>query len=212
MFLDNPLETMFSAIGVTYGLVAPLVFIVIFLFFLTASLTQPGAKARSVAQATYCYLLMGVGLLMMTISSLPTVASVFAGVSYTGQTYFGLLLLFVVGGCIFLWHDNWVHTIDHPSQLVPSLVYLFTVKCIGVLALLLSGLSIGLTLIFGGDTGTWWATPLAVFLYGFLLTWCTRSEKSPSPLFQSVNMNSGIKPHAPPRSKKKLKFAWAKKK
>ena len=213
--LENPLATMFGTVGVVYGLVVPLVFVTIFAVFLITSQLKPGVKARSVAQATYCHIMMGVGLLLMTIAAIPTVASVLGGISYSGSTYFSLLVLFAIGGALYLRHDQWVHSIDSASKLIPALIYLYTIKSIGMLIVTLSGLSIVLTFILGNTESDWWVMPLTALLYGLLLSWCTRSEKSPTPFFQSLPMTTSravkdpaikleqVKAHPKPVSKKK---------
>ncbi|MFA7681422.1 MAG: hypothetical protein WCX61_00125 [Candidatus Peribacteraceae bacterium] len=181
---------MFSTVGLIYGIVVPIVLILLFGAFLVISLLRPGTKARTVAQATYCTLMMGMGLLLMTVAALPTVASVFAGVSYAGPTYLALLVIFVGGGVLFLWHDHWLRALEPASALIPSIIYLYTVKSVGMLAAILSGLSVILTLILGSAEEQWWAMPLTAFLYGLLLMWCTRSERSPTPLFNSKPMHT----------------------
>jgi len=178
---DNPLATVFGTVGVVYGLLVPLVLITIFAFFLTASQLSTGAKPRAVAKAMYCYLLMGIGLLLMTIAALPTVASVLAGESYSNATYLGLLILFAGGGIVFLQQDKVARRIDSASRLIPSLIYLYTVKLIGTVAILLSGLSIILTLVLGTAEAGWWIMPITIFLYGFILAWSTHTPQPVGP-------------------------------
>lgn len=141
---------------------------------------SPGAKARNTAQAMYCTIMMSIGVLLMTISAIPTVTSVLAGESYASETYLGLLIVFAAGGSIFLWHDHWIRTLDPASRLVPSLIFLFTVKTIGTLITLLAGLSVILTLTLGGAEYGWWIMPLTLFLYGAVLFISTGSVRSPT--------------------------------
>lgn len=178
---DNPLATVFGTVGVVYGLLVPLILITLFAFFLTASQLSTDAKPRAVAKAMYCYVLMGIGLLLMTIAAIPTVASVLAGESYSNATYLGLLILFAGGGIVFLQQDKMARRIDSASRLIPSLIYLYTVKLIGTVAVLLSGLSIILTLVLGTAEAGWWIMPITIFLYGFILAWSTHTPQPAGP-------------------------------
>ncbi|MCF7844693.1 MAG: hypothetical protein K9M03_02600 [Kiritimatiellales bacterium] len=178
--IENPLSTVFGSVGVVYGLIMPLVLILLFALFLIASSLSPGAKARGTAQAMYCTVMMAMGVLLMTIAAIPTVTSVLAGESYASETYLGLLIVFAAGGSLFLWHDHWIRTLDPASRLVPSLIFLFTIKTIGTLTALLSGLSIVLTLTLGGAEYDWWVMPLTLFLYGAVLFISTGSVRSPA--------------------------------
>ena len=178
--VDNPLSTMFGMVGVVYGLFAPLTIILLLLLFVFAGMQNTGAKVQKVLQATYCVIMMSIGILLMTIAAIPTVASVLASMSYSGSTYIAFLILFLTGGAVFLHHDRWLQSIDQASALVPSSVYLYLFKAIGVLATLLSLLSLLLTLIFGGGEMGWWVMPTTVLLYGLLVMWSTRTEQSPA--------------------------------
>ena len=179
--IEQPLATVFGTVGVVYGLLVPLILILLFAFFLMASLLGPNARPGRVAQAVYCYMMMGTGILLMTIAALPTVTSVLAGASYASTTYVGLLIVFAAGGSVFLWHDHWVNALDANSRLVPSLIFMYTIKTIGTLTVLLSALSIVLTLVLGGADAGWWIMPITLFLYGFVLYMSTQSEKGPVP-------------------------------
>ncbi|MBU0458282.1 hypothetical protein KJ652_04430 [Patescibacteria group bacterium] len=208
--VDQPLGSVFGSVGVVYGLLVPLFIILLFAVFAIASLNNAGAKPKSVVKATYCYLMMGVGILLMTIAAIPTVSSVLANMSYASATYVGLLVVFAVGGSLFLFHDNMIRALDASSQVVPSLIYLYTIKIIGTLTAVLSGLSILLTLILGGAPEGWWVTPLTMFLYGFVLYVSTREEDLVIPSFFKCNLKLPKKSTAavaskPAKTKKKGK-------
>ncbi len=215
--IDQPLATVFGTVGVVYGLIVPLVLVVLFAFFFIASLLSPNARPVKIAQAVYCYLMMGFGILLMTIAALPTVTSVLAGTSYASATYVGLLVVFAAGGCIFLWHDNWAQALDANSRLVPSLIFLYTIKTIGSLTALLSALSIILTMVLGGAEAGWWIMPVTLLLYGFVLYMSTQGEKGPTPpifcnmcvKMPKVPKMPKVKPRLP--KMKKLSMSVAKK-
>ncbi|MDD5026363.1 MAG: hypothetical protein PHH13_03225 [Candidatus Peribacteraceae bacterium] len=175
--LENPLAIMFSNVGVFYGLIIPLMTILLLSAFFAVSFQRPGVNPKDVAQATYCYLMMASGILFMTIAALPTVTSVLAGKSYTSGTYFSLLLLFVVGGLLYLMHERHVERIDPPSSAIPYLLYFTMFKLIGTVSALLAALSLLLTITLGTETETgWWLMPVTILLYGLLLMWCTKTS------------------------------------
>jgi hypothetical protein len=191
--MESPLSALFSTVGLAYGLMLPVVLMQLLAILFIASLLRPGSSTRSVARATYCYLMMGVGILLMTTAALPTTASVLAGASYSPATYVALLVLFGAGGLVYLWHEQWAHTIDGASSAVPSLIFFYVFKIAGILATLLAALSVILTLILGGgsDSG-WWVLPLSIFFYGLILSWCTRAERAPRSLFRSNPLMAGM--------------------
>jgi hypothetical protein len=180
--LENPLAIMFSNVGVFYGLIIPLVTVLLLSVFFAVSFQRPGVNPKDVAQATYCYLMMATGILFMTIAALPTVTSVLAGKSYTSGTYFSLLLLFVAGGLLYLMHERHVERIDTASATIPYLLYFTRFKLIGSVSALLAALSLLLTVTLGTETEAgWWLMPVTILLYGLLLMWCTKTSR-PAPL------------------------------
>ena len=211
--VEQPLATVFGSVGVVYGRLVAIVLSMLFSFFLIASLVSSNANPSRVAQAIFCFVMMGIGILLMTVAALPTVTSVLAGTSYASATYVGLLIVFATGGCIFLWHDHWVHSLDSGSRLVPSLIFIYTVKVIGSLTGLLAGLSIVLTIILGGAEEGWWIMPVTLLLYGFVLYMSTRDEKAPvPPLFCGIcKVPKFAKPRMP-KVKPKLRVAAVAKK
>ncbi len=172
--VENPLSTIFGFIGSFYGLVLPLLTIFFLTMLFLASLAVNGAKPHLVGQAIYCYLMHAISVLLMTVGALPTVFSVFAGISYTGRTYVALLLVFAFGGLLFLVQDQSSRSLDPASKAVPEAVYMTTLKIIGNLMALLSSISIFLSIVLGLFQEGWWVTPFVLLLYGLLLSWCTR--------------------------------------
>lgn len=177
--------------GLFYGILVPLLLAVLFALVLIPSLQQSGARPRAVIRACYEYLMLGAGILLMTVGALPTIFSVLAGVPYAGNVYFALLLMFAVGGGVFLWHDQRVRTLDTASRAVPGALYFYVVKIIGQLTMLLAFLSFSVSLVLGDIDGGFWVMPLVLGTYGALLAWTTRTESpTTSSAFQSISMPS----------------------
>lgn len=187
-------SAMFSFVSVFYGLLVPLMIVLSLTLLFIPSMLHPGAKPHGVGSALFHYSMQALGVLLMTTGALPTITSVLAGVELTGTTYFTLLLVFAVGGILFLWHDNAVRGVDAASRAVPGAVFVYMFKIIGYSLVILWGLSI-VTTIMGGapsDTG-WWIVPFVMLVYGILLTWCTHAGSTDPHLsvFKSISMNSG---------------------
>lgn len=199
------LTAIFSIRGLFYGLILPILIVELLALVLIPSLLRTGAKPKATMEALYCYLMLGVGVLLMTIGALPTVYSVLAGITYTSETYIALLLVFASGGAVFLWHDNHVRTIDSASQAVPAALYFYLFKIIGRLLTLLAAISLSLNIILGETTlPGWWITPLVILLYGLLLSWCTREEERRPSIFRSTPVaTKPAKRKAPLKRKRK---------
>lgn len=192
--------SLFSVQGIIYGVLVPVAIVEIAALILIPSLLRPGAKPKAVVKALFCYAMLGIGVLLMTIGALPTIFSVLTGLAFSGETYIGLLLLFAVGGAVFLWHDNEVRTIDAASRSVPAVLYHFLFKVVGNVLVLLSGLSLALSIILGGTNESgWWITPVIMLIYGLLLSWCTCSKSSASSVFLSTPVATAP---APSKTKK----------
>lgn len=178
---DAPLfSAMFSFVGVVYGLVVPLIIVQLLAVVIICSMMVKEAKPKEVAQAVYCYLMMALGVLLMSAGALPTIISVLAGVKLTGATYFTLLIIFAAGGLLFLWHDALVRDVPSTSRMVSETLFIFLFKIAGHLLVFLWSLSLIVTVLNGlpFEQG-WWIMPIVMIAYGSLFIWCTRSEDAP---------------------------------
>jgi hypothetical protein len=204
--VEHPLSTIFGFIGTFYGLVVPLLVVLGLSILFIASMHSPGAKAKEVGSAIYCYAMHGVSVILMTIGALPTVFSVFAGIAYTGRTYIALLLVFACGGLLFLIQDASVRELDKASKAVPEAIYMTTVKFIGNLLAMLAALTIFLSIVLASYSPGWWVTPFVLLLYGLLLSWCTKEDGDLS-VFQTLHMEG-----SPARARAKGKSSTKRKK
>lgn len=181
---------------VLYGVIVPLLLVVLLaVVFIPSALTAPG-KARSIGEAIHCYFMQGFGVLLMTVGSLPTVYSVLAGISYSSGTYFGLLLVFAGGGAVFLWQDLRAASLDAQARAVPAAIFLAAFRIIGQVTLSLAILSFLLSITVGSTDMGWWVMPVLMGIYGGLIAWCTRSVVSTWGSLASVG--SALKASAKP--------------
>lgn len=156
-------------------ILVPLGLVQLVAFLFIPSILAAPKKPRSIAEAIFCCLMQGFGVFLMTIGSLPTVYSVLAGDSYASGVYFGLLLVFAAGGCIFLWSDHRIVSIDPEARAVPCAIVLISFRIIGQILLALAVVSIVLSVTTGSQTTGWWLMPVLMGLYGGLIAWCTKS-------------------------------------
>lgn len=180
-------EGLTSSPALVYGIVLPLVLVqLLALLFIPSMLAAP-TKARAVGEAIHCYCIQSFGVMLMTVGSLPTVYSVLAGISYTGGTYFGLLLIFAAGGGLFLWQDQRASRLDSAARAVPAAIFFLTFRILGQVTLVLALLSFLLSITMGStDLVGWWVMPVLMACYGGLVAWCTKGPVSWASTTQSV--------------------------
>lgn len=161
-------------------------------------LLSPGARVGSAMKALYCYVLQTVGVAMMTTGALPAIYGVLekfstGGERFSAETYLALLILFSVGGIVFLWHEQAAERVDDASRRVPALLFWYTFKTIGNLLVLAGILSLLFTMLLTQPlVGAWWITPVVTFLYGLLVSWCTKTPAS-SQAFRLMPLHGGMK-------------------
>lgn len=160
-----------------YGILVPLFLVQLIALLFIPSLLAAPAKAHAIGAAIHCYCIQGFGVLLMTAGSLPTVHSVLAGVSYTGGTYFGLLLIFAAGGGLLLWQDQRSAFLDSAACAVPATIFLLAFRILGQVTLVLAILSFLLSVTMGStEVADWWVMPVLMAVYGGLIAWCTRGS------------------------------------
>ncbi len=167
-----------AAIGLLYGMIIPIAAIQILALFLIASTLSPGARAFGVAKAAFSYLMQGFGVLLMSLGILPAVHGVLAQTQFKTETYLGFLVMFTIGGLVFLLHEHMARAVDDASRAVPQAIYFFTFKIIGSLATTVGALLLLLAMLFGQaqQDPQWWVMPAITLAYGLVLSWCTRLE------------------------------------
>lgn len=145
---------------------------------------SPAVRINSAIKALYCYVLQIIGVAMMTAGALPAVFGVLERFStgdeiFSAEMYLVLLILFSIGGVVFLWHERMAERVDDASRRVPALLFWYTFKTIGSLLILVGFLSLIITMLMTRPlTGAWWIVPVVTMLYGLLLSWCTRTPAS----------------------------------
>ncbi len=173
----------------------PLGVLLVLSLALMPCLMAPGAKMGSSMKALYCYSMQCLGISMMTAGALPAVYGVLEKFSigaerFSAEMYLSLLVLFSAGGVTFLWHEQTAEKIDDASRRVPALLFWYSFKSIGYVLTLIAALSLLFTMLLIRPLGvSWWITPVVIFLYGLLLSWCTRWP-SVSTTFKSMPIHA----------------------
>lgn len=168
------LTSMFETVGLFYGFSLPVIILFVFMLFTLPVVVRPSLRAEAVSQAAYCYLAQMLGILLMTAGALPALYAVFSLQTLSEATYIGLLLVFAIGGLLFLWHDGHLRHIDAASKAIPGAIFFVTWKFIGLLICAFAGLSFVLKLLMLEEQPNhWWVPYLLMLLYGLIISWFT---------------------------------------
>jgi hypothetical protein len=185
----SPISTtaMFQSVGIFSGFLLPVAILVLFVVLVLPGLARTGTKPETLALAAYCYLAEALGVILMTAGGLPAVYAVVSHQLLASNTYLGLLILFIIGGIIYLRHDAKLRTVDADSKAIPAALFFYSWKFIGLVIVLFTCLSFVLDWLVNtapGHTDTW-TVDLVMLLYGLLLCWFTIPvpvAEAPSPL------------------------------
>jgi len=157
-----------------FSLVIGVVVVQLIAFFLLARLINESPKPQETGRAIFGHMMLAVGALLMCLSAITALMGILGQNTFTTEVYLGLVLIFTAGGLLYLWHDYRLREVSQECKRVPGIIYFFTMKAIGQLALVLSVLYLALSVTLGDNQADrWWSMPLAVFLFGFFLTWLT---------------------------------------
>ena len=176
-----PFQFAFSTLGF-YGPFLLLIVAQLLILILIPALVRPGNRPEEVAHAMFGYMIQVVGAAFMTAGGLPAFSSVLSKQPLPSSSYTALLILFAAGGTLFLWQDSALKRIDPAARAVPSSVFFYLWKFIGVMTVFLAGLSFMLELILDlrNLTAGWWVPHLLYFAYGLLLCWFTSVNPKPA--------------------------------
>src|SRR3989338_7794840 len=180
-------NTMFGFIGVFYGVLLPLVLLQFLALLLIPTLLHHKGDAVESGKAIYCLLLEGLGLILLTAGGIPTIYSVLSGSLLQDRQYLALLLIFAVGGLLFLWHDHLMLSVDKSVRALPQAILFFGVRLIGIATIVFSILSLVLAVLLrqGALEPNWWILHTIVFIYGTFLWWCTSFDHLGKDLFKT---------------------------
>jgi hypothetical protein len=125
----------------------------------------------------------------MTIGSLPTLISVLSQSDYSGRVYMSLLWVFLVGGALFLWHEQCAQRIDRASVVVPQAIFVTVVKTMGYLTAIFSALTFIVSIALRNFPTGWWVSPLVLFCFGALLFWSVLEPPQSESSFQNTPLH-----------------------
>lgn len=177
-----PIQSLFDAIGLTAGLLLPLLIALVLSLLLLPQGIRSSARADAICFSVFSLLLQSVGVLLMTISGLPALYAVFAMQPLPEMAYLSLLLVFAIGGGVYLWQDGVLSRIDPVARELPLNIFFYTWKITGALIVLFSALTLTLELLsMPQGRGHWWIPHLIMLLYGFILSWFTLKKPTDTP-------------------------------
>ena len=175
----------------------PVLTVQVFALLFIPSLLGAGARPGAVAKAIYAYMLQAAGIALMTIGGLPAIHAVIERTvmgfeRFTPEIYVALLVLFAAGGLTFLWHERMAEGIDPVSRRIPATIFWYSWKLAGFLLMLASALVFFLMMLLARESFAvgGWLMPFLVFIFGMLLSWCTRSQALSPVSFQSMSVHT----------------------
>src|SRR3989344_3573692 len=96
------LTSILNPLGLSSLVTVLLLFLAVLTLVFLASLRRDAANPENIGEATYCLFVQSIGIILMSIGSLPTIYSVLARSPLTSLTYSALLFVFAIGGLIYL--------------------------------------------------------------------------------------------------------------
>jgi len=164
----------FTFVQAIFSVILGVIVVQLFAFLLLARSIEHSEKPRELARAIFSYFMLAIGALLMSLSAIPTLIAALGQGGFSTQVYVSLVLVFVAGGILFLWHDYQARLLSEEVRHIPSLIYHYTIKTTGQLSLVLAVMYFTLTIsLQSTDTSGWWSMPVAIFLYGLFLCWIT---------------------------------------
>lgn len=158
-----------------YGVLLPVASLVLFFLLCVPAFLRSPARPMDIALAAFHCLAQSVGIVFMIAGSLPALQVVISNQALNATSYMGLLVVFAVGGILFLWNDVQLKHMSVASKEIPETLYFYAWKFIGLVIVLFSGISIALTLLFSPaafQNGSW-MTHVILFFYGLLISFFT---------------------------------------
>ena len=179
----------------------PLLLISILIFLLVP---RDGSKKEleQHSDAIFGHCMLVVGVILMSITAIPTLMAVVSPIAFEPHEYLGLLLIFAAGGIVYLWVDQHLRTLNAAVLKMPSVVYKMTIKFIGSVSLLYSAISLSLAIAFQATHAAgWWSLSFVSFFYGGILCWFT--SKDAARVFAAVqsNLQPEVKKATPQKKK-----------
>ncbi len=163
---------------IVHAVILPVFALLLFFLLCVPAFMRSSARPMDIARAAFHCLAQSVGIVFMVAGSLPALQVVIMGQALNPTTYMALLLVFAVGGLLFLWNEVQLKEMSVASKEIPETLYFYTWKFIGLVAVLVSGLSMALNLLLMPETfmdGSWMAHVI-LFFYGMLITFFTLSR------------------------------------
>lgn len=167
----NPvsLSSMFRDVGVSSGWLLPII-VIAGLALLYIATMRNDSRPYDQLRALYCHFVQLIGILLMTAGALPAVYAVFAPQPLATATYIGLLLVFAIGGLLFLWHDARLKEIDPVARAMADAIFYHGWKLTGLLVTVFTGLSFVLrSMLAEAQTPGWYTVHLTMLLYGLTI-------------------------------------------
>lgn len=142
--------------------------VTILIALLIASLLVPGAKPEAAGKAIAYHIFKAVGVILLIMSGMQFLFSVFVSSFPETKTLFSLLLFFVIGIGLLIQGSRMIARIDAASAIVCRTVFTYSCIIIGLLSALSGLLSITVNFILTQSVQEW-QSPVTIVLTGTVL-------------------------------------------
>jgi len=160
---------------VAYAIVLPLITLALLFLLCVPAFMRSSARPMDIARAAFHCLAQSVGIVFMIAGSLPALQVVISNQALNATMYMGLLTVFAVGGLLFLWNEVQLKEMGVAAKEIPETLYFYTWKFIGLIVVLVSGISLMLNLLFSPQDflSGGWMSHVIMFFYGMLISFFT---------------------------------------
>ena len=168
----------FAFVHSLFGLVLGVVVVQLVIFLLLSKLLEDSKNPQNEGGAILGYTMLAVATVLMSVSAILATISIMGGtLTFASSTYFALVLIFAVGGLLYLWNDHRLHEIPESAKKVPRVIFFYSIKAIGQLSIVLSALYLCTSIVLqNAITREFWSIPITLLLYGSVLCILTKQE------------------------------------
>lgn len=156
--------------------------------------------SRNAAKGAMLFVLQSISIVLLSYGAIPPLVATLSAQQISGEWYITYLFTFASGGILFLWIDNLIRELPLDVKGMVQDLITNVVKLIGTTAVAFTLISVALAVNNNQTTKAgWWAIPVVLFAYGFLLHWLVDNK----PILQKkVAATTTVTTLKPTRSRK----------
>lgn len=175
--MNNLLLTQLSQLLDVMMLVLKPAIIVYLAVYLLTLAPQEKQISRNAAKGAMLFVLQSISIVLLSYGAIPPLVATLSAQQISGEWYITYLFTFASGGILFLWIDNLIRELPLDIKSIVQDLIKNGVKIIGTTAVAFTLISVALAVNNNQTTKAgWWAIPVVLFAYGFLLHWLVENK------------------------------------